>query len=222
MPRAAKGENGIWAKACFRCGKSSSGTSLDSLSTAFFRVHSMPDGLSGLCKACDNEKRKKARFLLSQVASENRLEKERIRSLTRFAISCGKLKRLACQVCGDPKTDAHHHDYSKPYDVTFLCRKHHAEEHSRLREDAGAINHIPEGPLFDAHREEAARQRKKLSNRIRKPIGPICKHCNRQSSKHRATDMACPIGHGLHLSFHTEQVFQSPKKRVFKSKREAA
>lgn len=31
-----------------------------------------------------------------------------------------------CLFCNDPNTQAHHHDYSKPRDVTWLCTKHHA------------------------------------------------------------------------------------------------
>lgn len=31
--------------------------------------------------------------------------------------------------CGDPRADAHHADYSKPLEVEFLCRRHHAARH---------------------------------------------------------------------------------------------
>lgn len=42
------------------------------------------------------------------------------------AIRAGKITRLPCEVCGSPKTDGHHEDYSKPLSVRWLCRKHHA------------------------------------------------------------------------------------------------
>lgn len=47
------------------------------------------------------------------------------------AIRHGVLERQLCEVCGDPKSEAHHHDYDRPYDVTWLCRKHHKALHAR-------------------------------------------------------------------------------------------
>lgn len=45
------------------------------------------------------------------------------------AIRRGELVRQPCEVCGNPKTDGHHDDYSKPLDVRWLCRVHHLEHH---------------------------------------------------------------------------------------------
>jgi hypothetical protein len=45
----------------------------------------------------------------------------------------GRLKKLPCEVCGNPKSDGHHDDYAKPLDVKWLCRKHHAERHRAMR-----------------------------------------------------------------------------------------
>ncbi len=53
-----------------------------------------------------------------------------------LAIATGKLVRESCEVCGAVKTDAHHDDYSKPYEVRWLCQKHHAEHHVKMREQA--------------------------------------------------------------------------------------
>lgn len=39
------------------------------------------------------------------------------------------LKKKPCEACGNPKSQAHHHDYSKPLEVTWLCSTHHAEHH---------------------------------------------------------------------------------------------
>lgn len=41
----------------------------------------------------------------------------------------GILKQMPCEICGNLKTDAHHDDYTKPLEVKWLCRKHHAEHH---------------------------------------------------------------------------------------------
>lgn len=56
-------------------------------------------------------------------------EKTRVRKLLRRAVKLGKIKRLPCTVCGDIKSQGHHEDYTKPYDVIWLCSKHHAELH---------------------------------------------------------------------------------------------
>lgn len=49
------------------------------------------------------------------------------------AISKGELQRLPCEVCGEPKSEAHHDDYSDALNVRWLCRKHHKEHHRKAR-----------------------------------------------------------------------------------------
>ena len=54
--------------------------------------------------------------------------KRSARDAVRWAKHTGKLTKLPCQVCGDPKSEAHHYlDYSKEHrlDVVFLCKEHH-------------------------------------------------------------------------------------------------
>lgn len=58
-------------------------------------------------------------------------EKFVARQAARNAIYAGKLIRQPCEVCSVSETHAHHDDYSKPLDVRWLCRKHHAEHHRR-------------------------------------------------------------------------------------------
>jgi hypothetical protein len=41
------------------------------------------------------------------------------------AINSGKIKRLSCEVCGEENTHAHHDDYNKPFNLRFLCPRHH-------------------------------------------------------------------------------------------------
>lgn len=53
------------------------------------------------------------------------------RDLTNKAIKSGKLIKKPCEVCGKNKVDAHHEDYNKPYDVMWLCRRHHIEHHAK-------------------------------------------------------------------------------------------
>ena len=47
------------------------------------------------------------------------------------AIRLGMIQKEPCRVCGGP-SQAHHHDYTKPLEVTWLCRKHHMENHAIL------------------------------------------------------------------------------------------
>lgn len=56
-------------------------------------------------------------------------EKTRARAAVRRKIARGTMIRGACEICGNPKTDAHHDDYAKRFDVKWLCRKHHYDIH---------------------------------------------------------------------------------------------
>jgi hypothetical protein len=52
----------------------------------------------------------------------------------RRAVASGKIKKLPCFVCGKKRdVEAHHEDYSKPLEVVWLCPKHHAEHHRKIR-----------------------------------------------------------------------------------------
>jgi len=39
-----------------------------------------------------------------------------------------------CSVCSSLKVEAHHEDYSKPLEVIWLCKKHHAEADMRRKQ----------------------------------------------------------------------------------------
>jgi hypothetical protein len=45
------------------------------------------------------------------------------------ALKAGRLTKEPCLFCDSPDVQAHHHDYSKPRDVTWLCRRHHKLVH---------------------------------------------------------------------------------------------
>lgn len=49
------------------------------------------------------------------------------------SIKSGKTVRGNCRDCGDGKVHGHHTDYDKPLDVIWLCQKHHAIEHKKMR-----------------------------------------------------------------------------------------
>lgn len=53
----------------------------------------------------------------------------KIRSKVQVALENGSLKKQPCAICGSMDTEAHHHDYKKPLNVRWLCRKHHTDWH---------------------------------------------------------------------------------------------
>lgn len=63
----------------------------------------------------------------------NNREKRRVHAQVQYAIRTGKLMRpVACEDCKlSNKPDAHHEDYSKPFEITWLCRKCHAARDKR-------------------------------------------------------------------------------------------
>jgi len=62
-------------------------------------------------------------------------ERVRARQLVNEALRKGRMLRLPCEVCSEMEdVQSHHEDYSKPYEVRFLCPKHHKEvDEGRLK-----------------------------------------------------------------------------------------
>lgn len=46
------------------------------------------------------------------------------------ALLKGDIARESCSICGDEDTQAHHPDYDKPLEVTWLCVRHHTDLHA--------------------------------------------------------------------------------------------
>lgn len=137
-------------KKCFRCKKTKN---IDQ----FYTHKGMADGHLGKCKNCtknDAEKRysdpknkvkiteyERVRFQnperKKKVLDYQRERRARNKGKNRAkqdisnGIRNGKIKRLPCEVCGDTKSQAHHADYRKHYDVKWLCFKHHRELHGQ-------------------------------------------------------------------------------------------
>lgn len=55
------------------------------------------------------------------------------RRITYNLVKSGILNKFPCRVCGDEKVHAHHTDYTKPYKVMWLCKKHHYELHRKYK-----------------------------------------------------------------------------------------
>lgn len=92
----------------------------------FARNRTKPLGRDYQCNACTKK--------LKKWSKPDRYKYLARRKVGR-AVHSGRLTRLPCQVCGDVKSEGHHDDYSKPLEVTWLCRIHHVDKHVQLRSE---------------------------------------------------------------------------------------
>lgn len=137
-------------KICFVCGTSKE-------LTEFYLHKGMKDGHLGKCKSCckgyfasrysnpetrkqiiDYESKRQATPERKKLLRETYLRcrtknplKYTARNRLNQAIRSGKIQRGVCEVCGKEKAHGHHTDYSKPYDVRWLCFHHHKHVHSQ-------------------------------------------------------------------------------------------
>jgi ribosomal protein S27AE len=75
------------------------------------------------------------RVNVKQWRKRNRIP-TRVWYKVRDAKKDGKLVRQPCEVCGSPKTHAHHDDYARPLEVRWLCALHHVKWHKNLKNRA--------------------------------------------------------------------------------------
>lgn len=61
--------------------------------------------------------------------------KDQARRRLRLAVRQGRIIRQPCCVCGDQRSEAHHSDYERPFDVVWLCRLHHEQLHRQTLAD---------------------------------------------------------------------------------------
>lgn len=108
--------------------------------TAFVKYARMPDGLETRCRECNRTRIRKIRDKNPGYNSEHTKkfklqnpEKRKAHRAVEYALRTGKLVKAPCIVCGERNAETHHEDYSRPLDVMWLCRKHHAEHHEKLR-----------------------------------------------------------------------------------------
>lgn len=80
---------------------------------------------------------------LIRASQKRYAEKNRIKRLAKDAIhnaiKAGKLKRQNCVKCGNPKSEGHHPDYTKPLEVIWLCKKCHIDLHKNRTVDDEAL-----------------------------------------------------------------------------------
>lgn len=131
-------------KICFKCGEAKS-------ETEFYRHPEMADGRLGKCIDCAKADAKgyrrkglayyheydRVRYQTPERKQQASAWRDRYRAAhpdryraqtaVAYAVRRGRLLRQPCEVCGDAKSEAHHHDYSKPLEVEWLCFKCHRE-----------------------------------------------------------------------------------------------
>lgn len=137
-------------KVCFKC-------NIEKPVEQFYSHPEMADGRLNKCKDCTkkdvkshySKNRKKIAVYMKKrqskperkaamsVYSKRRRERNPQVYAARYklnnAVRDGRVVRLPCIHCGNPKSEGHHHDYSKPLDVVWLCFKCHREkEHGQI------------------------------------------------------------------------------------------
>jgi hypothetical protein len=139
------------AKACFKCDE------VKPL-TEFYRHSAMADGHLNKCKDCackdvrqhrldnpekvrayDRKRSQQPHRVEARRASylqewDNHPDRMRARNAVSNAVRDGRLEKRPCAFCGEAEgLEAHHHDYTKPLDVTWLCRPCHRRFHALER-----------------------------------------------------------------------------------------
>lgn len=139
-------------KTCFKCHQT---FSLDE----FYAHPRMKDGYLNKCKTCtkldallhraanldrchDYDRRRFQENPARRAANiaRNKARNRRIphKAKARQCVSRAKrsvLKPKPCEVCGTEPAQAHHTDYSKPLDVTWLCSRCHGAAHRKYDYD---------------------------------------------------------------------------------------
>ncbi len=70
---------------------------------------------------------------------ERNPKKRSVHVLTGNAIRDGLIQKSCCEVCGTWDVVAHHKDYDKPLEITWLCPKHHEAWHKENGEGLNSI-----------------------------------------------------------------------------------
>ncbi len=120
----------------------------------FYKHPKMANGHLGKCKDCtkldvsnrsrtpdgrtrdrarrrNNERRKQQwrdQSKRQRLKPENKI-KNSARLKLRRAVLHGLIQKSLCVVCGSINVHAHHQDYSRPYDIIWLCPLHHSAVH---------------------------------------------------------------------------------------------
>jgi hypothetical protein len=94
-----------------------------------------PEGHASILKAAKTYRespagKEKRRAYINAVGAKYRFKYTAEGKVKARYLAWYYLEPQPCKVCGD-KAQAHHHDYSKPLEVEWLCQKHHGLEHRK-------------------------------------------------------------------------------------------
>lgn len=93
------------------------------------------------CNICHAAYMRDWRYCNFNYQSKEARLKSNVRRLANHALESGKIKQLSCRIEGcQVKPEMHHHDYSKPLDVEFLCPPHHQKKEREIREQENQSN----------------------------------------------------------------------------------
>lgn len=132
-------------KICIRCGE-------EKPITEYYQHKGMADGHLNVCKECvkarirkywadgrgrECDKRRqqtesRKAWQREHSALQRKKWKKKRSCRTRFwtKFKKGEIEKSPCKVCGANKlVEAHHSDYNKPFEVVWLCSRHHKEWH---------------------------------------------------------------------------------------------
>jgi hypothetical protein len=129
------------------CSSCKSNKSLDQ----FWKSKRTKDGLKCYCIECSRAKNKEylkngymAKYMAQYYKKNDQARKEKgqrsnrynlktghsiIYGKVRSQIESGKIAKKSCMICKSIIVHAHHKDYSKPLDLTWLCPSHHKAVH---------------------------------------------------------------------------------------------
>ena len=114
--------------------------------TEFAQDNSKTDGRTSFCKDCRNVYKKQYRSTgngkITGKSYQNKRslfspEKDKAKAIISKMLSKGIItKPSRCEICGSESSiQGHHPDYSKPYEVYWLCKDCHAFVHSQAYKD---------------------------------------------------------------------------------------
>jgi hypothetical protein len=80
------------------------------------------------CRSCHAAHMRENRKKYCEFSEEEK-KRANARSIVNVAIRRGSIVRQPCEVCGEIRSEAHHDDYDRPYEIKWLCKKHHIIYH---------------------------------------------------------------------------------------------